>query len=489
MENHINPNYGNTPKMKELLTKYNRMKQEGTKLYFEPDELTILAEHFAKMENAEESEQVIDYALELYPENLDIIIYKCQILLSNGQLEQVKQLINTIPDTTDYSVLLIKAEISILEEKYTEAFEIVDYLYEEDPSIETLIDIAHLYLNHNLIEEVEPWLEKASQKENDNYEVIELLADYYSKVNKLEEAIEFYNKLLDENPYDLSIWHQIARCYLRMDNPEKALESLDFANIINEDDYITKELAAYCFIMLDNVDKSLALLLELKQKTTKQKFYVNSIILECYCLKNDTSKILEYSQILLDDQETPDYMKADIYYKRANAYFYEMDNTKSMNEIMKGLSYDNNEARLYLLKGKIHLAYDQMEEAETAFHQNLLLTNDKAESLLEMAYEYFFFRHFKRAASIYSEVERIAPERMYSYYYTAAFCFFKNGDLDRMHEYLIRTAISYPEKIMTVKYQTFDDQEEVEHSQFHKTALDILQKVQNSEIDITPYKN
>lgn len=58
----------NQPDFKETLAKYENMVREGTRTYFDADDLTLIAEYYASKGNPYASDKAIDYALSLYPE-------------------------------------------------------------------------------------------------------------------------------------------------------------------------------------------------------------------------------------------------------------------------------------------------------------------------------------------------------------------------------------------------------------------------------------
>ena len=84
MEEDLN-SYFEDPEFKDLLQKYESMANGHTPTYFEAEELTDIAEYYAHIGKEEEAQAAIDYALRLYPNNNDALIFKIRSLAFRKQ--------------------------------------------------------------------------------------------------------------------------------------------------------------------------------------------------------------------------------------------------------------------------------------------------------------------------------------------------------------------------------------------------------------------
>lgn len=215
------------PEFKELLAKYADMLDNHTSVYFEADEITLLAEFYASMGNIKASEEVVDYGLSLHPDNLDILIFKCHNLIAKGNTNDAQCILNTITDQNDYEVRLLQAELYLAQKRTQEADALLDQLYQDEKDIDTMLDIAHVYMDDHQKKKAHYWLEKAYSEAPENIGVLEEMASYHFSFGNPEEAVKLYNQLLDEAPYTLDFWHNLIRCYIRMYQSEKAMETID----------------------------------------------------------------------------------------------------------------------------------------------------------------------------------------------------------------------------------------------------------------------
>ena len=136
----------NTPEFQAIKHKYEEMKQNHTHVYMESNELTHLAEYYAHQGDSKASEEVINYGLQLHPENLDILIYKCNNLVARGKIDEAFFLLETIPDQNDREVRLTYANLCLERQDIESAEEVFKQLAaEEDNDTNTLLDIADLH--------------------------------------------------------------------------------------------------------------------------------------------------------------------------------------------------------------------------------------------------------------------------------------------------------------------------------------------------------
>ena len=153
------------PKFKELLAKYENMVRENTSTYFESNELTQIAEYYASKNMIAESEQAIAYAFKLHPNDLDVMIYCCHNLIAKGKYDQAEKALELLPDQQDSEVLFLRATLWVEQGKIKAAEEIFTKMVEdeedEEERVETLLDIADVYMETNHKEHAYKWLKKS----------------------------------------------------------------------------------------------------------------------------------------------------------------------------------------------------------------------------------------------------------------------------------------------------------------------------------------
>lgn len=474
----IGPLGFDTPEFQELLKKYERMKERNKHVFFDSDELVSLIEYYASRHETENFEGVIDYGLQLYPDNLDIVVYRCHALMARGQYFEAEQIIDKLPDSGDYSARLIKAEICLNKGNYEEGHKILDALYNEEQDIDMILDIAQIYLNVCLLDNAYEWLEKAYEKCPDNRDVLEMFANYYFRTDNTEKEIEFNNKILDKDPYNAYAWQQLSRCYIKLEQPEKALEAAGFAGVIDESDQRTMELEGVSNIMLHNMETAIAKLEEAKENS-RNRNYINSLLLNCYMLECDYDKVMEYSNMLLDDPETQDYQKAEIYSRRAAAYLEFNMMGKCKEDIAKGFTYDHYNSGLFQLEGEVYIREARVLRANESFKKAIEYAEFKGDVIVTVTQTYLNYDWWDEAGILLQELETECPSVLRENAYFVAYSYFLMKLKKKVAQFLVMAAVYSPEIFLN------DEKNEFRHidRRFFDLSKQIFEKVRNNEVN------
>lgn len=471
------------PEFKQLLAKYSDMVNNQTPIYLEPDEITLLAEYYAGIENIKASEAVVNYGLSLHPDNLDIQIFKCHNLVICGQTDEAQLLLNSLPDANDYEVRLLQAEIYLVQKRDQEADEFLNQLYQDEQDIDVMLDIAHLYMNDQQKQKACYWLQKAQDENPDHLGLLEEMASYEFTFGDPQKAVKLYNRLLDEAPYTLDFWQNLIRCYIRMNEPEKALEALEFAMAIDETDLINWELKSNCYLQQNRAKQAIDCLLYVEQHTT-EKAYIQNILLSAYFYIQDFERILEYSNKLLASQKLSNFEMAPLYYKRATAYLQLKNREACKNDIRQGLAYDNHYSELYILKGEVCLEEGKLDEAKEAFHYGELYAEDLTEAFSLIGLSYFKNEYMKEAIPYFIKQEEIAPETMGINYFLVAYSYLYLQENQQAIPYLVRGIIYAPETIESDENLAIPNGAS---GDFLKLVRMVTEKIRSGEINPAPF--
>ncbi|WP_418830403.1 tetratricopeptide repeat protein [Phocaeicola sp.] len=471
------------PEFKQLLAKYSDMIENHTSIYLEPDEITLLAEFYASMGNIKACEEVVDYGVMLHPDNPDILIFKCHNLIIKGHTHEAQKLLNSIADPNDYEVRLLQAELYLAQKRNQEADELLNQLYQDEKNTDTMLDIAHLYMDGHQKKNAYYWLQKASNEDPDNLGLLEELASYHFSFGNVEEAVDLYNRLLDEAPYTIDFWHNLIRCYLRMYKPEKAMEAIDFAMAIDDTNLITWELKSNALLLENEIDKAMECLFYIEKHTT-EKPYIQNIIMSIYFFMQNYQKVLEYADKITTSNNLANFEMASLYHKKGYSRLQLGDLQACEEDIEQGLAYDNHNSDLYLLKGELELINGRMEEAQQSFHYGRLFAEDEADSLSYIGNAYFRHECWQQALNYFKEQEELASETMHVHYYQIAYCYYQLGLQDEMFTYLVRGAIFSSELL---KMEGQNNSPFSQGVQFLEQAKDVFTKIENGEINPMKY--
>lgn len=242
------------PEFKESLAKYEGMVEGHTPTYFDADELIGIAEYFTSKGRHTDADQVINYAIQLHPNDTDVLIFRARTLAFNGKLEEAYQVARLIEDPNDREVKFLNADLLIEEGRMEEADAILTALAEEEKyDMDTLIDIIQNYIDTEQEEYADKWIRVLSQQPGINEEIQrnqglrDMLCDYYTTFGRLLTALPLLKLTLELKPYSVRHWIELGKVNLQLLNLPDAHEAFDFALAIEDNNEIALTLKALAY--------------------------------------------------------------------------------------------------------------------------------------------------------------------------------------------------------------------------------------------------
>lgn len=472
------------PEFKETLARYENMLSQGKRVFFDSDELTLLAEYYASKGKPEASDKVIDYALTLYPDNQDVLIFKCHSLLSTLQIPEAEHLIRTLPDQSDYEAKLLYGELYLLKGETNETQQLFNDLYESYPETDTALDIAQLYMDYQMKDYAYPWIQKALRQEPDNLEAIELMACFQYASQNIDEAIDLFNQILDEEPYNLTAWQNLARCYVYKDDLTKALEAIDFAMVADENDLTNWRLKGECHLMNDDKEEALKCFKYLdshKLDNLSEKGYVWNMLTLLSFEMHQYEEVMAYTQKLIahHEQLADEIDYVEVCYKRAIASLY-LSDEKTFNESVRlGILYAPEDYRTFLMKGEIQLMNGYVKEALASFLSAMEHNPDNIKLPVSIGLVLLYKKYYLEAQFIYQMFFETHPDQAHLYGYFMAFALYGMDCQEQMMKYLIQGAVYTPEVLDQYKNLFIQD----EDYSFYDIAKDVASHIQKGDLD------
>ncbi len=441
-----NFNSSSNPIIKKALEKYKNMKESGMAVYFDVDELTMLADHYADRNEIEQADEIIEYGLTLYPNETELLCLKCHSFICKNQLSEAESTLNLITDKQDYEAMLLQGELHLAYENEDAANDIFCDLYqaeEEDPY--TALDIAELYISYQVKEKALFWIKKAGPNDYKDLERTAVYAKYYLLIGNYKKAAECFSKELDEEPYNLEAWQSLIRCYIFSDEPEKIQNALEFAMAIDDTNPINLELQGNFYIIQDNFERAIECLKAAEVHAT-DKTSIYFTLMSIYNSKRDYDKVLDYSNKILGKNQLNDIDLSKVYQNRANAYLHKEDYQSCAENLRMGLELCSDNEELYILVGRFFLHRDDTKRAEEAFERAKQHSKYLPYTLEAIARHCISEYYIDKAIEVLKGIDSVASDDFIAYFYLA-FCYYKKEDIDNAIKSLIKFNVCAPESI------------------------------------------
>ena len=276
-----NPLSDSEKRLNNLARKYESLRAEGQSVYMEPDDFADLCSWYDNNYYPEKGDEVMEYALSVYPESTMLKIEQAYRYL--GDSDQAEMMADQIEDDFTGDLQILKARLMIEREEFEEAD---NYLNSFPADKLDPILVANMYLDTHFSEKAITWLKIHGQGMEDEEDYLSILVNAYCYTGRYKEAIEVCEKLIDKDPFSAHYWLSLCRCYLALGEYNKALDACDFS-ITNDEDlgdaYLTR---CNLYALLGNEEKA--------QENLKQAIRLNAVI---------TGDMNEFDLALLLEQE------------------------------------------------------------------------------------------------------------------------------------------------------------------------------------------
>ena len=354
----------------EIIQRYEAAKAEKRQLYLDGDQLADIADWYATERKFNDAQEVINYGLQLHPGNTGLLIEQAFLYLDTQKLSKAKEVANSITETYDSEVKMLKAELLLNEGKLEEAQQLINTIEDTD-DLASIIEIVYLYMDMGYPEAAKEWIEKGQDQYGEEEDFIVLQADYLGATQHMKEAIECFDKLIDIAPYNPSYWMGLAKCYFMSEDINKTIETCDFA--LAADDKYGEAYAykAHSFFYLNNPDSAI----ENYEKAIEYKAIPPELgymfMGMSYATKEDWEKTEECcNQVIRIFEENGDsgsILLIDTYTTKANAVA-KMGRYKEADQLCKKAKEINpDEGLIFLTEGKVYLEEDIEKKATQAF--------------------------------------------------------------------------------------------------------------------------
>lgn len=427
--------YFESSEFKEILSKYKAMQEDNSQVYFDADQLTDIAEYFADCGMIKESNKAIEYGLEIHPNNTNLLIHKVRYIAYSGNTSKARKLLNSIEEQNDREVQFLKAELYLDECYLEEANQIFTELYEEENSMQCILDIYNIYTDHQKMEDAIKWLHLASKKNPENPTVNMLFGNYYSLHHEKEKALAYYNKSLDKEPYSIECWYNIAKCYFYSDNFEEAINALDYCLAIDPNDVPSLKLKGKFLVEMNNYEEGTKFLSK-AEKLAKDGSTVRLILIECYISMKKYEEAITLCKKHREAKNADNFDIAQASAFEALAYAYLNKFDEAFKALEYGIKADSNLSSLYIAKGEIFLLQNKIIEAQNEFSYAEHIAFDKQENLYTILISCMKCGFYPMALQYFKKLEEQYPNENSTIYHLIAYCHYMEGNKEKMMEYI-----------------------------------------------------
>ncbi len=365
------------------LTKFESMLKTNDVLFFDSNEFENIIHHYLEIGKMALAKKAIKLGLEQHPTSTSLKLFKIEIHVFENKLDLADELLNALYEIepSNEEIYIQKASILSKQDKHEKAIEILERSleYAEDPAdIYALLGMEHLFLDN--FEAAKNYFMKCLELDEHDFSSLYNMIFCFDSLEKNSEAIDYLNTYLNSYPYSQVAWHQLGKQYFTINDYTKALTAFDFA--IFSDDvfigaYLEKGKVLEKLKRFEEAIENYKITLALDDPTSFALLRIG------HCYEKLGQKDLAVQHYYKTVEEDPLLDKGWI--AITNFYNKTKNYPKALYYINKAINIDTDNVMYWKLYAQINQRLNFLEEAERGYKRSLELGNFELDTWLSRA--------------------------------------------------------------------------------------------------------
>ena len=424
--------------VKELVLKFERMLSNRENFFFDVEEFEIIIDYYMETENIEAMENALQYASEIFPRAIPVLLRKAQYYAIENQSERALNLLSEIetiePENKDLHYIkgTIYSQLSFPEnaiEEYNKAIQIGDEALDDIYS-----NIAFEYENLGKLDKAIEYFKKALETNPENDIFLYDLTSNMDVEQRQPECIEYLEYFIQKHPFSANAWFNLGMCFIRLELYEKAIDALDYALCIDANLTMAYSCKSICFSSMKQSDKAIEVLTEGLENTSDKNHFLFLIAQEYEYQENHEKAIDYYKKVIENDSYfAKAYLDLGVCYDKNDNF------DTGYPYLMKAIELEPQNSEFLFTVADILAERQQFEKAAFLFEQCLQLDSDNNEAWIAFADMYADQNLFQESINILERGRTHIVDDLEMVYRLAAYNFLlgkKNNAYLAIHELL-----------------------------------------------------
>lgn len=380
----IDDEYFDSKEFRDILASYEESAESGISMFMDVDDMVDIADYYNYKGKRDMARDVIEQALELYPEATSPLVFKACEALRDGDIAKAKVFADKITDRDDPDFKYLEAEILIAENKIDEAERyLLDYYatISADEHDDFVLDVANLYIDYGVNDKAYRWIVKAENHRNPDYK--ELMARTLFGMGKFDDSARIFNELIDENPFSKNYWNALASAQFMNEKFDDSIASSEYAIAIDPKDPDGLLAKANALYRLGKYEEAQEYYERYSDIVPDDEFgLLNQGTCLTYMAQHDRAieKLLQAERIAPPDSS---FLLA-IYQELAFAYSAKKMPKEALRFLDKTDGIECDRAEIDVLRGHILLENGFTEEAEQIFQKTISESQNAPDIILRV---------------------------------------------------------------------------------------------------------
>lgn len=362
-----NPHREDREMIRELLKKYENLKNGRQQSFIEEESFERIIDHFQDKEDLSRASEAADYGMEQYPYSAPLLIKKADILISSRNYKKAMDILERaeLLDSGDINLYILKTDVYLALDQQQKAVVLLEQaltMFEGDERIELLFELADVYDDYEEFDKVFDCLKLVLEDDPCNEEALYKICFWTDFTGRNEESIRIHQHIINEHPYSELAWFNLGAAYQGLKLYEKAVDAYQYAITIDEKfDYAYRNIGD-AYIRLRKYREAIEAL-EKVNELAKPEDVIFEAIGHCY------DRLKNYAQARFYYRKASHMRPEDsrLYYKIANTYAHEQQWESCCRQLEQALKIHRLQYEYNLLMGECKAQLGQYKDAVQYF--------------------------------------------------------------------------------------------------------------------------
>ncbi len=427
--------YFDSEEFRNTLESYEESVRSGHPLFLDADDLADIADYYHFTGIDQQADEVIEYALSLYPNATLPNVFKAREALAIGDYDSAVEYIEQIENQDDPEYHYMQAELLIAKDQVEKADEYLREYFATVPPEEYqdfVYDIANIYFDYGLSDKAYEWLMRTKGDGSNDFK--ELMARILFGLGKYKDSERIFNELLDRDPYSKRYWNGLANAQFMNEDFSGSVTSSEYAIAIDPNDADSLLNKANALYRLGNFEEAIRYydrFGELVQPDEFSLLHKGSSLVNLNRHDEAFSTLLQALKISLADSP----FLPQIYQELAFCCSTLGRLDEALDYIERTRDLDCDHIDMLVLKGHILLEHNHIHEAEEVFKNAMIRSEEDPLVILRILVSLYDNKYVKAAYEMFKKFFALIVNEDFNqgYSYMALCCW----DLNFTEEFLM----------------------------------------------------
>lgn len=427
--------YFDSEEFRNTLESYEESVRSGHPLFLDADDLADIADYYHFTGIDQQADEVIEYALSLYPNATLPNVFKAREALAIGDYDSAVEYIEQIENQDDPEYHYMQAELLIAKDQVEKADEYLREYFATVPPEEYqdfVYDIANIYFDYGLSDKAYEWLMRTKGDGSNDFK--ELMARILFGLGKYKDSERIFNELLDRDPYSKRYWNGLANAQFMNEDFSGSVTSSEYAIAIDPNDADSLLNKANALYRLGNFEEAIRYYDRFGELVQPDEF---SLLHKGSSLVNLNRHDEAFSTLLqalkISPADSP--FLPQIYQELAFCCSTLGRLDEALDYIERTRDLDCDHIDMLVLKGHILLEHNHIHEAEEVFKNAMIRSEEDPQVILRILVSLYDNKYVKAAYEMFKKFFALIVNEDFNqgYSYMALCCW----DLNFTEEFLM----------------------------------------------------